>query len=686
MGFEYPKIRRVDVKDDYHGIIVEDPYRYMEDPSDPDAVKFVEENNIIAMNYIDKEKLAHFSKKMDINTNYTKYSIPFERNGKYFFWKQKPDQKQVIYYMRDGLNGQDTEILDVNTLSEDGTTSVISFFVSPDTKYFVATVSVFGSDWLYFLIKEIATGKVIERLDWMTITDITWEPDSSGFYYPRFPDQTTVSDEDRRKFAKLYFHKLGTPQSGDELVYDPEDKMQNPDAVSTIEDQKYLFLTVSLSTLPENRLLYRKKTEKSFTALVDEYDGCNYYPIGLLGNTMYLRTSWNAPNQRIMEVDMNNPAKDQWREIIGNSEHLLEYATIGNSQLITVYQEHVKHKIRIFNLDGNMLHEVDLPGTGAIDSNNQFEAALWCKDDGEEIFFGFTNFLYPITVFRYDFKTNEVSEFFESQLKINADNYEVKQVFYPSKDGTKIPMYIVHKKGLELNGKNPTFLYGYGGFDSSKMPEFLPVHFTWIDEGYVFAQTNLRGGGEYGKKWHEQALLGNKQNVFDDFIAAAEWLIANNYTSTPYLAINGRSNGGLLVGACITQRPDLFGAAIPTVGVLDMLRYPIQPDAGHYWTGEYGDAINNKEHFEFLIKFSPYHNVKETSYPPTLITAAEHDDRVAPMHSKKFGAALQHANKGDNPILVRIETKAGHGFGKPRQKLIEDYAINLAFIATVMKL
>ncbi|CUS98872.1 prolyl oligopeptidase [Candidatus Kryptobacter tengchongensis] len=503
--------------------------------------------------------------------------------------------------------------------------------------------------------------------------------DNSGFYYNRFPEPGTVPKEDENNYNKVYFHKLGTPQSEDKLVYERPDAKELNFYPSITEDGRYLILTVTHGTSPKNRIYYRElKSNGDFIRLLDEADA-SYDFIGNKGNIFYFVTDLNAPRYKIIAIDIKNPERKNWKDIVPeHKKAVISDARIINNHFVIVYNEDVKHRIEIYSLDGKFVREIKLPGIGTV-------SGLSGKQKDKEMFFGFTSFLHPLNVYRYDFTTGKLELFFETRLTgFDPNDYEVKQVFYESKDGVRIPMYIIHKRGLKLDGNNPALLYGYGGFNISIMPSFSAVRLLWLEIGGVYAVANLRGGSEYGEEWHQAGMLDKKQNVFNDFISAGEWLIKNGYTNSKKLVINGRSNGGLLVAACMVQRPDLYGAVVCEVPVIDMLRYH-KFTVGRYWVPEYGNAEANPEHFKFLYAYSPLHNVKKgTSYPPILITTADHDDRVVPLHAYKFTATLQSANAGDTPVLLRVETKAGHGAGKPTSKIIEEQTDIYAFLFKVI--
>lgn len=665
--------------DYYHGQSVQDPYHYMEDPEDPETQRFVQENNALVEKTINKEHLSYYTQVLEEIMGYQKLVVPTKRHDRIFYARQEEHQLQPIIYMREGLRGEEKVVMDLNSLSEDGTTSSMVQSYSNDGRFLAAFITEGGSDWQKILVKDIDNDQLLESLSWVTLSEIAWNTDGSGFYYPRFPDQTGLSPQEQRRDAKLFFHKVGTNQSEDVLVYNPDDVEEGPSA-STFDNGQWLVVDLSNSTLPENRIMVREEPNGQFKWVVDKYDGCKYEALGVVDNTLYLLTSAGAEKNRVVKLDLSRPEREFWEEIIPETDHVLHNGVIVNRHLVLTYEVDVKHELRLYSLSGEYLRAIPLPTFGTLTSGN-YNPPITGNEDGDDLFFGFASFLLPMTVYHFNFRTNSVEEFLSPGVQLATEDLAVNQVFYSSHDGTRVPMYLIGRKDLKRDGSIPTVLYGYGGFNTSQLPNFSAKIYAWVTSGGLFAMANIRGGGEYGKQWHEQALLEKKQTVFDDFIAAAEYLISERYTSNAHLGINGRSNGGLLVGAVLTQRPELFGAAIPQVGVLDMLRYTVQKDAGRYWTKEYGDATKHRQHFEFLIKYSPYHNIKgSTVYPPTLVTAAEGDDRVAPMHSKKFAAALQSAQMGDAPILLRIEDKAGHGYGKPLSKTIEDTAIDLAFL------
>ncbi len=672
---KYPEAERIDVVDNYHGTLVPDPYRYLEDPNDPRTDRFIDENNRLTDEVIEKERIEYYRRRItEVYKSFTRYVGLKKEGNRYLYSKSEGILPQPRIYMRQ--DGKDRLVIDINDLSEDGTTAATNYFISPDGRFFVVTLTVHGSDWQLLQLKDLDRGEDLETVNWIRFTNVVWRKDSSGFYYQRFPNQDQIPKEERNKHAKVFFHKIRTEVEEDTLIFEPDSP--NEFVTPLMFSKEHLFLVVNDSTHPKNKLYYKKEGDKEFLKIVAEYDGFKYYPIGVSDTHIYLLTSRDAPNSKVVRIPLSAPTLENIEEIVPESTQALSNATLTGNAIATIYLKDASHEIHLFDLEGSFLKKVDLPQYGAVFSMNG-------RYGDNELFLEYHSFFYPYTIFRYEHDTDELTKFEEPTIGVDTSQFEVNQVFYQSKDGTRVPMFIVHKKGLERNGKNPTILYGYGGFNISNTPGFIPHYLPWLEDGGIYAVANLRGGGEYGKEWHLAGTLDRKQNVFDDFIAAAEFLINEKYTSSSKLAINGRSNGGLLIGAVLVQRPDLFGAAVPQVGVLDMLRYPLFT-IGRFWVEEYGDAINNPEHFKFLYKYSPLHNVKDTVYPPTLITAAEGDNRVDPAHSLKFAATLQHHQKGEAPILLRIERKAGHGFGKPITKTIEDLSYKFAFISQALNI
>ncbi|MCC6446847.1 MAG: S9 family peptidase [Armatimonadetes bacterium] len=670
----YPPARKGESADSYHGAIVSDPYRWLEDPDSPETQDWVEAQNRLTADFLATPAREEAKARLTALWDYPKHSAPWKEGNRYFFWKNDGLQNQAILYRQDTLKSEPMVVIDPNTLSEDGTVAVTNAEISKDGSLMAYGLSESGSDRQEIRIRSIDTGEDLsEVIRWCKFASIAWKRDGSGFFYNRFPEPGTVPEEDLNNYSRVYWHALNTAQEDDSLIYERPDQKEWGFSPSITEDGKYLLLYVFYGTESKNRLYYREVESRGpFVKLLDEADAY-YHFIDNTGPVFYMATDWNAPKGRIIAIDIENPGRENWQEIAPEQVDSLQFAAPVGGRLAAAYLKDATHRLRLYGYDGGDMKEVPLPTLGSL-------AGLSGKRDESEMFLGFTSFLYPTTIFRYDLETGERSEFRSSGVDFNPAGYETKQVFYPSKDGTRVPMFIIHKKGLALDGSAPAILYGYGGFDISLTPSFSVSRLIWLEKGGVYAVANLRGGSEYGQEWHRAGMLGKKQNVFDDFIAAAEWLIANRYTSSSRLAIQGGSNGGLLVAACITQRPDFFGAVLCQVPVTDMLRFH-KFTVGHYWVPEYGNAEADPEHFRFLLAYSPLHNIAPgAAYPPTLITTADTDDRVVPAHAKKFAAALQAADAGNNPILIRIETKAGHGGGKPTAKVIEEQADLYAFL------
>jgi prolyl oligopeptidase len=672
--FTYPTARQSDVVDDYHGTKVPDPYRWMEDPGSPETTAWVEAENKITREFIESiPARAVIEERLTKLWNYPRYSLPYKRGDRYFFSKNDGLQNQSVLYTQKTLESDPGVVLDPNKLSEDGTIAVSNAAYSEDGKLLAYGLSASGSDWQEIKIRHVDTGKDFdEAIKWCKFSSVAWKHDHSGFYYDRFPEAGTVPEEDQNAYNRVYWHTLGTPQSSDILVYeDPQHKEWGFGPFVT-DDGKYLGLYVSHGTDPRNGIYYREvEKEGQFVKLL-ELGEAKYDVIDNIGPVWYVHTDLDAPRGRVIAIDVDNPDRANWRDVIHESRDVLHYVRMVNNELVAAYLQDAHHVLKIFHTTGEFSREIALPTIGSV-------SGLSGQRKDTEMFFGFTSFLYPSASFRYDFKTNEMSVFRRPEIDFDGSKYETEQVFYQSKDGTRVPMFITHKKGLTPDGNNPTLLFGYGGFNAAMIPYFSVANLVWLENGGVYAVANIRGGDEYGEEWHQAGTLGRKQNVFDDFIAAGEWLIANKYTNSSRLAIEGGSNGGLLVAACMIQHPGLFGAVIAEVPVTDMLRYH-KFTVGRYWVSDYGSS-DDPEQFKFLYAYSPAHNVKKgVKYPATLITTADTDDRVVPMHAKKFAAALQAADAGDNPILIRIETKAGHGSGKPTSKRIEEASDIWAFL------
>ncbi|HIK05082.1 MAG TPA: S9 family peptidase [Trichormus sp. M33_DOE_039] len=676
----YPHTHKSDQIDNYHGTLVADPYRWLEDPDSEATKAWVEAQNQITFAYLSKIPARdHIKQRLTKLWDYEKYGIPFKQGDKYFYFKNNGLQNQSVLYTLTSLDAEPRILLDPNQLSEDGTVALSSFEVSDNGKLLAYGISTAGSDWQEWKVRDVETGKdLVDHLKWIKFSGVSWTKDHQGFFYSRYDEpneQTKLADINY--FHKLYYHRLGTSQSEDILIYHRPDQKEWGFNGGVTEDGKYLIISVWLGTDSRNLVFYKDLTDdhKEVVELIDQFEA-DYSFIEHDDQVFYFRTNLDAPRGRVIAIDTHKPAKELWREIIPETEATLESVNMLNHQFVADYLTDAHSQIKIFDINGIFIREVALPGLGAVGG---FEG----KRDDTETFYIFTSFTTPGTIYRYDMVTNKSEIFQKPTIDFNPDEYETKQVFYKSKDGTQVPMFITHKKGIPFNGNNPTYLYAYGGFGASLTPSFSVLMLVWMEMGGVAAVANLRGGGEYGEEWHQAGMKEKKQNVFDDFIAAAEWLIEHNYTKPAKLAIAGDSNGGLLVGACMTQRPDLFGAALPGVGVMDMLRFH-KFTIGWAWTTEYGSP-DHPEDFKTLYAYSPLHNLKPgTSYPATLITTADHDDRVVPAHSFKFAATLQAAQASNAPTLIRIETKAGHGAGKPTTKIIEEVADKWTFLVKTL--
>jgi len=669
----YPITKKTDQVDIYHDTEIKDEYRWLEDDNADDTKAWVGEQNKVTQGYLDqipfRDKLRDRYEKL---FNYPKLSSPFKAGEYYFFYKNDGLQNQSVIYFQKGLDGKPEVFIDPNSYSEDGTTAISLAGFSKDHKYVVYSRQDAGSDWQKFFVMEVATKKQLsDELEWVKFSGASWKGD--GFFYSRYP-APKEGDEfsgDNRNHS-VYFHKLGDDQSKDKLIYeDPK----NPNMYhygGVTEDQRFFILYAAPGT--DGYATYYKDLEKKDSKFVSLFEGFKNKSsvVHNMGDKMLVQTDIGAPKYKMIELDINNPDQKNWKEIIPETDNLLQGISTGGGKLFASYLQDATTRIYQYDYDGNNKKEIKLPGLGSAFGFNGKEA-------DNTLFYTFTSFIYPGTIFQYDVKNGTSSEFYKTELKFDPENFVEKQVFYTSKDGTKVPMFIVHAKDLKLDGTAPTYLYAYGGFNVSLTPSFSTSRILLLENGGVFAMPNLRGGGEYGEEWHKGGMLQNKQNVFDDFISAGEFLIEKNYTNKNNLAIAGGSNGGLLVGAAMTQRPDLFAVALPAVGVMDMLRYH-KFTVGKGWIPEYGSS-DNPEDFKNLYSYSPLHNLKEgTKYPATMVTTADHDDRVVPAHSFKFAAKLQETHKGENPVLIRIETNAGHGAGKPTSKIIDEQADIWSFV------
>ena len=676
----YPTISKSDQIDNYHGTAVADPYRALEDPDTEETKAWVEAQNQVTFSYLNeipaREKIKQRLTKL---WDYEKYGTPFKEGESYFYFKNDGLQNQSVLYTLPTLESEPRVLLDPNQLSEDGTVALSGIAISENGQLLAYGLSSSGSDWQEWKVRDIATGEDLQdHLQWIKFSGAAWTHDHQGFFYSRYdePNEKTKL-EDVNYYQKLYYHKLGTQQSEDILIYHRSDEKEWGFGGNVTEDGKYLIISIWLGTDSKNLVFYKDLTNlnSEIIELINQF-AADYSFINNDDHIFYFRTDLNAPKGRVIAIDTKKPTSENCQEIIPQAVETLESVGILNNQFVADYLQDAHSQIKIFDLKGNFIREVELPGIGSA-------SGFGGKRHDPETFYSFTSFTTPGTIYHYDMKTGKGEIFRQPKVDFNADEYETKQVFYESKDGTKVPMFITHKKGIKLDGNNPTYLYGYGGFNISLTPSFSVSLLIWLEMGGVYAVPNLRGGGEYGEEWHQAGMKLQKQNVFDDFITAAEWLIANNYTKPAKLAIGGGSNGGLLVGACMTQCPDLFGAALPAVGVMDMLRFH-KFTIGWAWVAEYGSSENAAE-FTNLYGYSPLHNLKPgIAYPPTLIITADHDDRVVPAHSFKFAAALQAAHNGNAPVLIRIEIKAGHGAGKPTAKIIEEAADKWGFLVRVL--
>lgn len=671
----YPDAKRENVVDTLHGVAIADPYRWLENPDDSATVAWVTAENTITRAFLDSiPDRAKIQSRLSELWNYPKYSAPAKKGNNYFFSKNDGLQNQSVLYWQEGPEGEPKVLIDPNTLSADGTVALTLTTVSEDGSLLAYGLSGSGSDRQDVKIRQVKDGTDLnETIKWCKFTSIAWLPDGSGFYYNRFPEPGTVKKEDENRFNKVYFHKIGTQQSQDKLIYE---EPSNPDrgfSPMVTEDGRYLLIYVWQGTDPRNRVYYFDlKGGNKLVKLLDAGDA-TWSPVHNEGTTFYFFTNLDAPKGKLISIDISNPGSDNWRTIIPEQPEVLDFVTVVNRQFVAGYMKDAHHELKVYSAGGEFIKEIPLPAVGTVGISSS-------KSTDTDMFVTFTSFVYPPTIFRYDFTTGNLKLFRRPEVKFIPEDFETRQVFYTSKDGTRVPMFIVFKKGLKLDGTAPALLYGYGGFNVNMTPGFSLSRLIWMEAGGIFAMANLRGGGEYGEDWHQAGMLEKKQNVFDDLHAAAEYLAKEKYTSAEKLAINGGSNGGLLVAAAMTQRPELYGAVVCQVPVIDMLRYH-KFTVGSYWIPEYGNAEADSTQFKFMLAYSPLHNIREgVNYPPTLITSADTDDRVVPAHAKKFAATLQYTYKGKNPILIRIETKAGHGAGKPTSKVIDEAADIYSFL------
>ncbi len=669
----YPKTKKVQVSDNYHGTVIADPYRWLEDDTAKDVNAWMDEQNALTASYL--KRIPYIDKIQQRLTqiyNYPKYGFPRKAGKYYLFDKNDGLQNQSVTYVQEGLDGEPRVFLDPNNLSKDGTITAGLMGFSKDKKYVAISFSKSGSDWQEIGIMEVPGGKVLaDKLEWVKFSGATWH--GNGFFYNRYDKPATGKEfSNANANQKIFYHTLGDKQENDKLIFEDKNFPLRYYGIEITEDERFLIISAAEGT-DGSQILFKdlKSGQADFKMLIPGFKN-NHDIVDNVEGILLVKTNLNAPNYRLVRIDPANPDPKAWKDVIPEKPHLLQTVSIAGGKLFAHYLESVSTHIYQYTREGKLEKEIKMPAIGSA-------GGFYGEKDYTDVFYSFTSFTYPTLMYRYNLASGKSILFRKSEAKFNPGEYETKQVLYPSKDGTKVPMFIVHKKGLKLSGQNPTLLYAYGGFNISITPAFSISNLILLEQGGVYAVANIRGGSELGEKWHQGGMLLNKQNVFNDFIAAGEYLIKEGYTSKEKLAIEGRSNGGLLVGACLTQRPDLFKVAFPGVGVLDMLRYH-KFTIGWGWAVEYGSS-DSLRHFNNLIKYSPLHNVKnETSYPATLVTTADHDDRVVPAHSFKFTAALQEAQAGPNPMLILISRKSGHGAGKPTTKIIEEQAIKWGFM------
>jgi prolyl oligopeptidase len=723
----YPAAARSAQVDIYHGVSIADPYRWLEDTDSPETKAWVEAENRLTDSFLATiPERAAIKSTLTQLWNYARYTAPFKEGGRYFYLQNTGLQNQNVLYVQEGRSGRPRVLLDPNLFSSDGTIALVGQAASDDARYLAYSISTSGSDWREIHVRDVNTARDLpDLIKWVKFSDLSWTHDNKGFFYSRYDEPTSGNKMTNvNRNHKVYYHRVGTPQSRDELIYDRPDQPDWLLTGSVTDDGQYFVITVSQGTDVRTRLYFidldnagKPEITNPVVRLIDRFDA-EYEFVGNLGTIFYVRTDRNAPKGRLVAISIDNPREERWNTIVAESKDALVSAKTAGDFIVASYLQDAHSSVRLFGaarddrrdqrraqpqprrvpesiyddtstapiagrnptqLTGGgftLRGELPLPGIGSVNT-------IQGKQGDDELFYSFTSFLYPTTVYRFDLKSRRNEVFRAPKVAFDPGQYETRQVFYTSKDGTRVPMFITAKKGVQLDGSNPTLLYAYGGFNISQTPSFSPANAAWLGMGGIYALANLRGGGEYGKEWHESGMLAKKQNVFDDFIAASQYLIREKYTSTPKLAIRGGSNGGLLVGAVITQRPDLFGAALPEVGVMDMLRFH-KFTIGGAWTSDYGSP-DDAEQFKYLRAYSPLHNIRPgTCYPPTLAFTADHDDRVVPGHTFKFIATLQAAQGCANPILVRIETKAGHGAGKPTTKLIDEAADRIAFLVKAL--
>ncbi|HYN21308.1 MAG TPA: prolyl oligopeptidase family serine peptidase [Thermoanaerobaculia bacterium] len=678
----YPPARRMDLVDEFHGVAVADPYRWLENLDSAETRAWVGAQHQITSDFLDPiPERNEIRKRLTELWNYERYGLPVKEGGRYFFVRNDGLQNQSALYWMEDLAGPAQVLVDPNELAPDGTIALTAFNVSPDGQRVAYGLNSGGSDWQEWRVRDVDRGHDLpDCLRWVKFSQAAWTHDGRGFFYSRYEEPRAGRPlEEENFYQKLYYHRLGTPQAEDELVHQRSDDREMGFLPTVSQDGRYLIIEVWKGTKSESGLLYKKldDPESPIVDLLPDFDA-SYHYIGNEGPRFWFRTDHTAPRGRVVEIDVRNPAQEHWREVIPETKDTLQMVTAVHGALVASYLEDAHSRVRLFDRDGRFVRDLELPGLGAV-------SGFAGKPDDPETFYCFTGYTMPASVYRYDVATGESRLFRQPRAGFDPEGYETRQVFVSSRDGTRVPMFLTYRKETKPDGSNPVYLYGYGGFNTAVTPCFSVTGLAWMERGGIYAVVNVRGGGEYGEDWHQAGTRLRKQNSFDDLIAAAEWLIANGYTSAGSLAVAGFSNGGLLAAATMIQRPELFGAAVVGVGVLDMLRFP-RFTIGWGWVSDYGSP-DDPEEFKALYSYSPYHNLKPgAAYPPTLIITADHDDRVVPAHSFKFAAALQHAQGGEGPALIRIETRAGHGSGKPVSKLIEEATDELSFLVKVLGL
>ena len=676
----YPATRTTNQVDVYHGVTVADPYRWLEDDNSPETKSWVEAQNKVTFDFLKKiPQRDAIRKRMTKLWNFERYSVPFKEGSRYFFSRNDGLQNQSVLYTLPSLAAKPRALLDPNTFSKDGTVSLAGIVVSHDGNLLAYGVSDAGSDWEIWKVRDVRTGRdTSDVVRWIKASGVSWLKSGSGFFYSRYDEPSAATKMTAANYyEKLYFHQLGTPQSADKLIYHRDDHKDWGIGGEVTDDGHYLVISIFHGDDPKNAVYVLDLTQPDakIVELLNNFDA-QYHFIDNDGPVFWFRTDLDAPRGRVVAIDTARTERANWHELIPQAAETLTGAGCVNHSFVCEFLKDAHSQVKIFSLDGKFLHDIELPGIGTA-------GGFGGKRADTETFYSFTGYTTPTTVYRYDLTGGTSSVFRAPKVDFNPADYETRQIFYTSKDGTRVLMFITHKKGIKLDGNNPTLLYGYGGFDISITPAFSVANLVWMEMGGVYAVANIRGGAEYGESWHLDGTKLKKQNVFDDFIAAGEWLIANGYTSSKKLAISGASNGGLLIGACETQRPDLFAACLPQVGVMDMLRFN-QFTVGWGWMSDYGSPDNAAE-FRTLRAYSPLHNIRPgTKYPATLVLTGDHDDRVVPAHSFKFAATMQAAQAGDAPVLIRIETRAGHGAGKPTSKIIDEAADKWAFLVQAL--